>query len=60
MDTNDTQYMELVIKCQTKPEPVRTIDLENLNARFGRVLSSKKVHESADRIGEAWGIGGAL
>ena len=57
MDTNDEQYMELVIKCQTKPEPV---DLENLNARFGRVLSSKKVHESADRIGEAWGIGGSL
>ena len=60
MDTNDTQYMELVIKCQTKPEPVRTVELENLNARFGRVLSSKKVRESADRISEAWGLGGAL
>ena len=60
MDTNDTQYMELVIKCETKPEPVRTVELENLNARFGRVLSSKKVRESADRISEAWGLGGAM
>ncbi len=60
MDTNDEQYMELVIKCKAKPKPARTMELENLNARFGRVLSSKKVHESADRIGEAWGIGGSL
>jgi hypothetical protein len=60
MDTNDEQYMELVIKCQTKPEPVRTMERENLDARFGRVLRSKKVHESADIISEAWGLGGAL
>ena len=60
MDTNDTQYMELVIKCQTKPEPVRTVELENLNARFGRVLSRKKVSESVDRLNEAWGTGGSL
>jgi hypothetical protein len=59
MDTNDKQYMELVIKCKARPEPCRLMDRQNLDGRFGRVLHGAKLQAGAERLNNKWN-GGAL